>query len=185
MQRKEDAAATTDVEETDDQVTPPARKAKERKKPVAVIKGQMDEVVVVSEDVVDMLPDIIGEGADAEDHEELHEHLSLTRRLRAFPRMREKSVRVVTQKAAVGADEVVVVEDAVEVRTAVVAEVDSLVVSIAEDEAVGVAPTVPVIKKSTLEMKRRRKKVPTAPTKNSICYRTAKSLQSKYEFEIF
>jgi len=157
-----------DVEGADDQVTPQARK-KERRKLALVTRGQQDEVAVASGDVDDSHPGITVEGVDVEDVDPmgLLEHPNPMRRSEPqLPMMRRNPVKeVAMEKEDVAADEVEVVEDAVEALTAVVVEADSLVVSIvAGEDAAELVPTVPVIKKSILGMRIRRRSQPTAPT---------------------
>jgi len=156
-----------DVEGAGDQVTPQARR-KERRKLALVTRGQQDEVGVASGDVEDTHPGITVEDVDVEDVDPmgLLEHPNPMRRSEPqLPMMRRNPVKeVAMEKEDVAADEVEVVEDAVEALTAVV-EADSLVVSIvAGEDAAELVPTVPVIKKSILGMKIRRRSHPTAPT---------------------
>jgi len=164
-QRKEDVAAITDVEGADVQVTPRARR-KERKKPAQATKGQLVEVGVASEDVVDLHPGTIVVGVDVEvvDPTELREHLSLRTRPRPLlPMMRRSRVKVAMEKEGVAVDAVEVAVDAVGVEKVVV-EADLLVVSIVVDEAAeGLDPTDPVIKKSIRAKRIRRRSQPTAP----------------------
>jgi len=156
-----------DVEGAGDQVTPQARR-KERRKLALVTRGQQDEVAVASGDVDDSHPGITVEGVDVEDVDPmgLREHPNPMRRAEPqLPMMRRNPVKVAMEKEGVAADEVEVVEDAVGALTAVVVEEDSLVVSIvAGEDAAELVPTVPVIKKSILGMRIKRRSQPTAPT---------------------
>jgi len=156
-----------DVEGAGDQVTPQARR-KERRKLALVTRGQQDEVAVASGDVDDTHPGITVEDVDVEDVDPmgLLEHPSPMRKSEPqLPMMRRNPVKVGMEKEGVAADEVEVVEDAVWALTAVVVEEDSLVVSIvAGEDAAELVPMVPVIKKSILGMRIRRRSQPTAPT---------------------
>jgi len=133
---------------------------------VDVVEIVMETVVIAVVDVdVDV---VIVEDVDVEDVDPmgLLEHPSPMRKSEPqLPMMRRNPVKVGMEKEGVAADEVEVVEDAVWALTAVVVEEDSLVVSIvAGEDAAELVPMVPVIKKSILEMRIRRRSQPTAPT---------------------